>query len=178
MTARACIVCGGDFTPRPGCERTQTMCSDVCRVKQRRERERANHQPVRRPCLRCGVLMPPRDRYTGNRRFCSEECRLGVLTAPVVTSADAVPCQHCGTPFERKAAGRLQRYCQPACRVAAFKARHAEDDGAEIPVVGIDEAPRRLALAKMLDRYDGTGFFDHGATGPTWINPADKRASR
>ena len=29
----------------------------------------------------------------------------------------------------------------------------------------IDEAPRRLTVAKLFDQYEGTGFFDHVARG-------------
>ncbi|KRR10844.1 hypothetical protein CQ12_21490 [Bradyrhizobium jicamae] len=80
--------------------------------------------------------------------------------------------------FEPKqTTGRRQRYCQPACRVAAFKARHVEDDGSEIPVVDIDEAPRRLAVAKLFDRFDCGGAFDH-VTPARWMNQTDKRAGR
>lgn len=175
MTAKVCAVCGGGFTPRRGHEASQVMCSAACRVARSREHERAKRQPVRRNCLRCGTLMEARDRYSGNKRYCSDACRLNIVAAPVVTSADAAPCDHCGTLFEVKKVGRRQRFCQPACRVAHFKARHVEDDGSEIPVVDIDEAPRRLAVAKLFDRFEGGGAFDHGAPGPAWINPADRR---
>ncbi|WP_247833693.1 hypothetical protein [Bradyrhizobium sp. 200] len=55
--------------------------------------------------------------------------------------------------------------------------KHAEQDDQEIPVVDIDEAPRRLAVAKLFDRFDCGGAFDH-FTPPQWVNRADKRASR
>jgi hypothetical protein len=51
------------------------------------------------------------------------------------------------------------------------------DAAGEIEVVDIDEAPRRLAVAKLFDRYEGNGAFDHFAP-LQWINPADRRASR
>ena len=38
----------------------------------------------------------------------------------------------------------------------------------------IDEAPRRLAVAKLFDQYEGTGFFDHVAKSPVRIRPEDR----
>lgn len=178
MTARACIVCGGDFTPSRGHEATQITCGEACRVVHRREHDRTKRQPVRRNCLRCGTLMEARDRHSGNKRYCSDACRFNTAAAPVVTSANAAPCEHCGTPFEAKNhAGRRKRYCSDKCRVAHFKARSELDGEGEIPVKDLEESPRRLAVAKLFDRFDCGGAFDH-FTAPTWMNPADRRASR
>ncbi|UPJ50788.1 hypothetical protein IVB30_05135 [Bradyrhizobium sp. 200] len=122
--------------------------------------------------------MEARDRHSGNKRYCSDACRFNTAAAPVVTSANAAPCEHCGTPFEAKGRGRKQRFCQPACRVAHFKA-NSELETEGIPVAELDPVltPRRHALARLIDRFEPSGDFVH-FTPPTWINPADRRAGR
>ncbi|UPJ50249.1 hypothetical protein IVB30_02095 [Bradyrhizobium sp. 200] len=168
IPARPCAVCGKDFVPP---QRNFFCCAPKCSADYQRAKRRASE--ARRPhvirdCLRCGKPMEVRSRKSGNKLYCSAECKLPPL-APV---ADGVPCRHCGRPFAKT--GR-RIYCSAECRVAHFKLLH--DEGEEIPVVDIDEAPRRLAVAKLFDKFECNGAFDH-FTPPQWINPADRRASR
>jgi hypothetical protein len=44
----------------------------------------------------------------------------------------------------------------------------------EIVVSDLEKSPRRLAVAKLFDRFDCGGAFDQFAP-PQWINPADRR---
>jgi hypothetical protein len=74
------------------------------------------------------------------------------------------------------ASSARQKYCSGSCRKAHHLAQYqGELDGdGEIPVVDIDQAPRRLAVAKLFDRFDCGGAFDH-FTPLQWVNPADRR---
>lgn len=173
MTTKACVVCGGEFTPLRIAPH-QITCSAVCRRK-RRNRQRVRAQPVQRNCLRCGDLLPPRTRATGNRLYCgSVTCR--AVGAPVATSGEK-PCENCGRPFS---GNRRARFCSANCRkqnhMAKFASVELEPDG-EIPVADLEESPRRLAVAKLFDLFDCGGAFDH-FTPAQWMNPADRRASR
>jgi hypothetical protein len=79
-----------------------------------------------------------------------------------------------------------QKFCGPACRKAAHMAKFQDvqlDGEGEIPVADLETSPRRLALARLLDRYEGGeifgGAFDHYTmTSPRFANPADRRASK
>lgn len=51
------------------------------------------------------------------------------------------------------------------------------DGDGEIQVAELEDAPRRLRVAKLFDRFEGGGAFDHFEA-PAWINPADRRESR
>lgn len=92
-----------------------------------------------------------------------------------------IPCANppCGRLFEKNPRSlRPQLYCGKVCRTAAFKARHADnvklDAEGEIEVAQLEASPRRLAVAKLFDRFDGGGMFDH-FTPLQWVNPADRR---
>jgi hypothetical protein len=86
---------------------------------------------------------------------------------------------HCAKPMDAKS-GR-QKFCGGACRKAHHMAQFAAvelDYEGEIVVNELEESPRRLAVAKLFDRFDsGGGVFDHFEP-PRWINSADKRAGR
>lgn len=156
--------------------RSRTLCCSPKRTEERHKAvARAHYLTTRklviRDCLRCGKPLEVRSRKTENRQYCSEPCK--VPTIEPVT--DGVPCQHCCRMFKRTMG--KQRFCGSPCRAAHFKAKHAEQDDEGIPVVDIDEAPRRFAVAKLFDRFEGGGAFDH-FTALTWMNPRDRRASR
>lgn len=195
-----CVECGRPFE---GYNPQQVTCSLDCRVarrdRMRRDRERAASSPRKcrrcetlltgsqfycsdacksppsppRKCLRCDTLLPPRKQGSGNQRYCSVACR-----APLPQCDDgATPCvcTHCGRAFN---AVRKRKFCTQTCRNEDFKARHDEGTN-EIPVVDIDEAPRRLAVAKLFDRFEGAdgGAFNH-FTPLQWMNAADRRFAR
>jgi hypothetical protein len=85
---------------------------------------------------------------------------------------------HCAKPMNAKS-GR-QKYCGGTCRKAHHMAQLAEvelDYEGEIVVKELEEFPHRLAIAKLFDRFEGEGAFDHFAP-PQWMNPADRRAGR
>jgi hypothetical protein len=176
MDTRPCAWCSKPFaTPYPN----KLTCSPKCHAARRREHARQLYRERdsrRVTCRRCGGPMPPGVR-TSSVRYCSDGCRFN--TAESVEGGThartrvAVACSK-----QNPKALRPQLYCGNVCRRAAFKARHADDEGVEISVVDLDQAPKRLAVAKLLDRFDCTGFFDHGAKRAEWMNPNDKRASR
>lgn len=176
MTTRACIQCGRDFVVRKN--KAQKLCSIACNLDrqkaQARERAKLRCDLPRSKCRRCGGPLIL-DRHSGGLRYCSDACRYN--TAESIPGGR--PCQNCGRLFVQT--GTLPKmYCGAVCRKAAHFARHADDAGAgleEIAVVDIDEAPKRLAVAKLFDRFDGAGNFDH-YTPVQWVNPSDKRASR
>jgi hypothetical protein len=168
---RQCVVCGTTFRPP---QRNRLCCSLTCSEERRKAVSQAHYRVTQklviRDCLRCGKPLEARSRKTGNRLYCSEPCKVPAL-GPV---GDGVPCQHCGRLFTRN--NGKQRFCGSPCRVAQFKAKHAEQYDGEIPVVDIDEAPRRLAVAKLFDRFEGGGGFNHFEA-LTWVNPADRRTA-
>lgn len=177
MLTKACVVCGGEFLMRPSAPH-QIACSVSCRRKRLREKQSERTKAPPRNCLRCGDLLPPRTRATGNRLYCgSVTCR--AVDAPEAASGEK-PCKHCGRPFT---ANRRARFCSSNCRkqnhMAKFACVELDPDG-EIPVAHLEDSPRRLAVAKLFDRFDSgdAPAFYHGPTAPTWINPADKRVGR
>jgi hypothetical protein len=113
--------------------------------------------------------LPPRAFGSGNQIYCSDACK-----SPLPQCDDGTPCAHCGRLFNGI---RKRKYCSSSCRIDSFKARHEADLGSEIPVKDLEESPRRLAVAKLFDRFEGGGAFDH-LTPLEWMNPADKRACR
>ena len=162
---RPCAHCGTPFdVPRQYL--SQRTCSSACRSKWKRDRARA---PVSRKCLRCDTLLPPHKFGGGNQIYCSDDCK-----SPLPQCDDGTPCIHCGRLFNSM---RKRKYCSSSCRIESFKARHEADLASEIPVKDLEESPRRLAVAKLFDQYEGTGLFDHW-TPAQWINPADRRFAR
>ena len=181
MTTRSCLNCACDFAVRPN-HPTQKFCSQDCarehvRAEALARRAAKPPAPSQAKCRRCGGPLPP-GVLTSNVRYCSDACRFN--TAESVPGG--VPCNHCGRLFEKKYEPRRpQLYCGKVCRAAAFKARHAGyaqlDAEGEIVVNDLETCPRRLAVAKLFDRFEGTGFFSESAP-VEWMNPADRRFAR
>ena len=113
------------------------------------------------------TTLPARIFGGGNQIYCSDECK-----SPLPECDDGMPCTHCGRLFNSI---RKRKYCSSSCRIESFKARN--DEASEIPVKELEESPRRLAVAKLFDRREGNGFFDHYMPA-RWMNPRDRRASR
>lgn len=172
MDKRPCAWCGKPLTtPYP----TKLTCSPKCHAERARQMER-ERRPRKIACRRCGGPMP--DIHDGVTRYCSDACRFN--TAESVEGGTPCANPRCGRLFAQNPKSlRPQLYCGKVCRRAAFKARHSDDErgGEEIPVKDLEESPRRLAVAKLFDRYEGGGAFDH-FTPLQWMNPANRRASR
>ena len=181
MTTRSCIQCGRDFAVRPN-HPTQKFCSQDCarehvRAEALARRAAKPPAPSQAKCRRCGGPLPP-GVLTSNVRYCSDACRFN--------TAESVPggieCQHCGRLFAKKVESRRpQKFCIPKCRAAAFKARQVGneqlDEAGEIVVNDLEACPRRFRVAKLFDKFECAGNFDHFAPAQ-WMNPADRRASR
>lgn len=164
---RPCAECGKIFDV-PLQWRSTLTCSAKCRAARKRNYARnyvRNSAPAPpRKCQRCDSLLPASKFGGGNQIYCSNDCK-----SPLPQCDDGTPCIHCGRLFNSI---RKRKYCSSSCRIEHFKSKHEQET--EIPVVDIDEAPRRLAVAKLFDRFEGGGAFDHFEP-PQWMNPADRR---
>jgi hypothetical protein len=198
---KTCAICESEFEPL---RKNRLTCSDACRREhERRHRQAYDASPERqairsarrqgatrpplspRNCKRCEAPFSPSH---GLQVYCGNRCksRHAEDNRPKRPRADRPPpqplrvtCEHCNGPIAQPAPKR--KFCGGSCRKASHMAKFestALDYEGEIAVADLEESPRRLALAKLLDRFDGTQYFDHGATRPAWINPNDKRASR
>lgn len=176
LEPRVCVVCSADYKPNTA---MQLCCGDSCRAERGkilwREKQTVRHQ---RNCQRCGTLMPPRTRKDGNKLYCGPVCKAVPLPAQNVEGGE--PCAHCSRLFVKTKP--RQKFCGVSCRVGAFKAKHAPADGdnSEIEIRDLDDAPRRLRVARLFALYDGCAdeYLAPAFTPTRFANPNDKRASR
>lgn len=206
MTAKTCVQCGGTFTPArrnrmtcsDACRREHDNAvkraydATPARVKARRDREQAARaarlqKPKPAPkqrgqqsmeCAHCRVTFKAK---TAGKVYCSRDCINQAAAARKLNRAPIfLECVRCSKPLEKPKRGH--RFCGSSCR----KANHMDkiraesvdlDATGEIVVAELEEAPRRLAVAKLFDRFEETQFFDH-FTPAQWMNPTDRRAGR
>lgn len=160
MTTRLCRQCQNPLPADAHCN--ARVCSDACRVERSRAASREHSKT-------------PKAREA--KRLQEARRRERVRAAnPLRTT-----CVYCSGPMVTTSSNA--RFCSNKCRKANHMAQFGGLDWeGEIPVVDIDAAPRRLAVARLFERWDiglgdGEPLFDH-VTAPQWINPQDKRASR
>lgn len=139
-----------------------------------------------RACAHCGEPFPLDDAH---RKYCSENC-IGAVRrqqrwaqyaarngrkdfTPPVRFPNCVVCDTALRDGQRK-------FCSNRCRRADFKRRHCDetplDAEGEILVRDLEDCPRRLRLARLVDRFEGGRVFHQGLVHPTWLSPP--RASR
>lgn len=147
---------------------TARYCSKACQDAARSVRAAASRPIVSRECPRCRSVFETR---SSRQVFCSDDCE------PVQTSPAQRQCPVCRSFFE----GNRQTTCSVRCRKRVRVRRHAceatpLDAEGEILVRDLENCPRRLRLAKFVDRFEGGLIFYRGPVRPTWLSPP--RASR
>lgn len=139
-----------------------------------------------RTCAHCGQAFVSDH---GHRKYCSQTCldvvRRQQRWVQYVTRngrAGSMPparfpnCVVCGAPLH----DGQRKFCGNRCRRIDFKRRHADetplDAEGEILVRDLEDCPRRLKLARFVDRFEGGRVFYQGPLRPTWLSPP--RAAR
>jgi endogenous inhibitor of DNA gyrase (YacG/DUF329 family) len=127
-----------------------------------------------RACAHCGVSFA--SNYL-RKLTCSPDCAAERKRAEGRRSSAVrhSNCIVCDTPLLCGARRRPRKFCGSKCRRIDFKRRHADEatlefDG-EILVRDLEECPRRLRLARFIDRFEGGRIFCQGAVRPIWISP-------
>lgn len=128
-------------------------------------------------CAHCGEPFPLDHAH---RKYCSEHCvgavrqqqrwaaRYGqrAFTPPV----RFLNCVVCDTPLREG----LRKFCCNRCRRIDFRRRHADgtplDAEGEILVRDLEDCPRRLRLARFVDKFEGGRVFYQGPLRPTWLS--------
>lgn len=167
--ACACAHCGTEFSRRAA---HQIFCSEACRDRAGAVRSVAARAILQRKCPRCRSMFDTRN---SRQVFCSESCE------PVAERPGQHQCKICRSFFDAKLA--YASMCSVRCRKAAVKAKQRAtadntplDAEGEILVRDLEECPRRLKLARFIDRFEGGMTYYQGPLRPVWLSPP--RASR
>lgn len=158
--ACTCVHCGAEFTRRAA---HQVFCGAECSRRFKAVRSVAARALSERQCPRCRSLFKT---HNSRQVFCSESCE------PVAERPGQNQCRICRSFFSAKFA--CASLCSPRCRKAAVTEKERDtplDADGEILVRDLEECPRRLKLARFVDRFEGGHIFYQGPLQPTWLSP-------
>lgn len=125
-------------------------------------------------CQQCQTEFSAADART---RYCSPACQQAKRNARRRPEETERPtnCKACRIPIEQTAGVRARMFCSQKCRRADFRRRHTDetplDADGEILVRELEDCPRRLKLARLMDRFEGGLLFYQGPSRPTWLSP-------
>lgn len=90
--------------------------------------QQQTEQPIAHACLACGKAVPQPARKQSRAKFyCNSTCRTTAYRERHSEAPKETPCPHCTTPFiPKKQKGKVQKYCQDACRLQANWQKRAE----------------------------------------------------
>jgi hypothetical protein len=169
IASRICVICGGQYTPRTGSQKTcgpehsrelrlQTLRSGQARSYV----TRSLRPPV--PCQACGAeIQPPRTgplpKWCAECRRAGEDQRMRARYRP-----DVRPCYRCGADVAGRKGKPGVTVCV-ACRVDPRTSRTAHERRRRLRRYGLTEAEYAAILARQGGRCAGCGTSNPGRKG-------------